>query len=74
MQRSSQNFRAPEPDHRDIDRLVEMINESRKPLLICGGGVVRSRAHVEFEAFANKIDAPVAITLMGAGGFRGRKG
>ncbi len=72
MQRSSQNFRAPEPDHRDIDRLVEMINESRKPLLICGGGVVRSRAHVEFEAFANKIDAPVAITLMGAGGFRGR--
>ena len=72
MERSSQNFRAPEPDHRDIDRLVEMINESQKPLLICGGGVVRSRAHVEFESFANKIDAPVAITLMGAGGFRGR--
>ena len=72
MERSSQNFRAPEPDHRDIDRLVEMINDSQKPLLICGGGVVRSRAHVEFESFANKIDAPVAITLMGAGGFRGR--
>ena len=46
MERSSQNFRAPEPDHRDIDRLVEMINESQKPLLICGGGVVRSRAQM----------------------------
>ena len=72
MQRASQNFKAPEPDHADIDRLVEMINESKKPLLICGGGVVRSRAHVEFEAFANKIDSPVAITVMGGGGFRGR--
>ncbi len=72
MKRSSQNFQAPEPDHSDIDALVELINQSKKPLLICGGGVVRSRAHKEFEAFANKIDSPVAITLMGAGGFRGR--
>ncbi len=72
MKRSSQNFKAPEPDAGDIDKLVDMINASKKPLLICGGGVVRSRAHWEFETFANKIDAPVAITLMGAGGFRGR--
>ena len=72
MKRSSQNFKAPEPDYKDIDKLVEMINAAKKPLLICGGGVVRSRAHWEFETFANKIDAPVAITLMGAGGFRGR--
>ncbi len=72
MARSSQDFKAPEPDHRDIDRLVEMIGEAKKPLLICGGGVVRARAHDEFEAFANRIDAPVAITVMGAGGFRGR--
>ena len=41
-------------------------------LLICGGGVVRARAHHEFEALANRIDSPVAITVMGAGGFRGR--
>ncbi|MCC8080257.1 MAG: biosynthetic-type acetolactate synthase large subunit [Oscillospiraceae bacterium] len=72
MKRSSQNFKAPEPDHRDIDKLVELIYASKKPLLMCGGGVVRSRAAAEFETFANRIDAPVAITLMGAGGFRGR--
>lgn len=72
MKRASQDFKSPEPDYGDIDKLVDMIHASKKPLLICGGGVVRSRAHVEFEAFANKIDAPVAITVMGGGGFRGR--
>lgn len=71
MKRSSQNFKAPEPDYQDIDRLVEMIRRSEKPLLICGGGVVRSRANWEFEELANRADAPVGITVMGAGGFRG---
>ncbi len=71
MKRSSQDFKAPEPDHRDIDILCDMIRASEKPLVVCGGGVVRSRADWEFEEFANRIDAPVGITVMGAGGFRG---
>lgn len=71
IKRSSHDFKAPEPDEQDINKLVEMIKESKKPLLICGGGVVRSRAHEEFLQFAETVDAPVAITLMGAGGFRG---
>ncbi|MFR0770222.1 MAG: hypothetical protein ACLSHO_12030 [Dysosmobacter sp.] len=37
-------------------------------MLICGGGVVRSRAHEEFRQFVRRIDAPVAITVMGGGG------
>ena len=49
-----------------------MIDQAKKPMLICGGGVVRSRAHEEFREFARRIDAPVAITLMGAGGIEGR--
>jgi len=72
IQRASHDLRPPEPDNNDIDRLVEMIAESKKPLLICGGGVVRGRAHREFEEFATRLDAPVAITVMGAGGFNGR--
>ena len=71
MKRSSNNFEAPAPDASDIDKLVEMINEAEKPLVICGGGVVRGRAHEEFREFAKKIDAPVAITVMGGGGFSG---
>lgn len=66
------DFKAPEPDMDDIRRLADMINCSKKPLLVCGGGVVRSRANVQFSDLANKIDAPVAITMMGAGGFPGR--
>jgi acetolactate synthase-1/2/3 large subunit len=70
--RASHDLKAPEPDMADIETLVEMINQAEKPLLICGGGVVRGRAHKEFEQFANTLDAPVAITVMGAGGFNGR--
>lgn len=72
IKRSSHDLKVPDPDPGDIEKLVQMILSSEKPLLISGGGVVRSRAHREFLEFAEKIDAPVAITLMGAGGFRGR--
>ncbi len=67
----SHSLKAPEPDHQDIDILAEMIAQSEKPLLICGGGVVRGRADREFRELAEKLDAPVAITLMGGGGFPG---
>lgn len=72
MKRSTQDFKPPAPNDEDINRLVEMIKESEKPLIICGGGVVRGRAQAEFTEFAEKIDSPVAITIMGAGGFKGR--
>ncbi len=62
----------PEPNQEDVNKLVEMIAQSQRPLLMCGGGVVRSRSHEEFREFARRIDAPVAITLMGAGGIAGR--
>ena len=65
-------LKPPEPDLGDIDKLVEMIAQSQRPLLMCGGGVVRSRAHEEFRQFVRRIDAPVAITVMGGGGVSGR--
>ena len=65
------DLRAPEPNLADVDKLADMIRFAQKPLLICGGGVVRGRAQNEFRALAEKIDAPVAITVMGAGGFPG---
>ena len=70
--RSSHDLKTPEPDLGDIEKLVDMIDASEKPLLICGGGVVRSQANKEFEEFANRIDSPVAVTVMGGGGFHGR--
>ena len=72
IQRSTtSSLRTPEPDRGDVDKLVDMIAEAKKPMLICGGGVVRSRGHEEFLEFARKMDAPVAITVMGGGGIYG---
>ncbi|USF27434.1 Acetolactate synthase large subunit [Firmicutes bacterium ASF500] len=67
----SHDLKAPEPDIGDIDTLVDMIAQAERPMLICGGGVVRGRADAEFKEFAEKLDAPVAITVMGGGGFPG---
>ena len=72
LRRASPDLKAPEPELGDVEKLVEMNKNSKKPLLICGGGVVRSRAHKEFLELAERIDSPVAITVMGGGGFRGR--
>ncbi|MBQ9896324.1 MAG: biosynthetic-type acetolactate synthase large subunit [Synergistaceae bacterium] len=60
-----------EPNFDDIKTLAKMLNESKRPLLICGGGVVRAKASDEFRQLAAKIDAPVAITVMGGGAFPG---
>ncbi len=66
------DFRKPAIDEEDIDKLVELISESAKPMIICGGGVVRGRADREFNKFVDLADAPTAITVMGGGGISGR--
>lgn len=55
----------------DMDRAVEMIRKSRKPFIFVGGGAVISNASDELRAFAKKIQAPVADSLMGKGAFDG---
>ena len=72
VRRASHDLRAPEPDQGDIDRLAGMIAAAERPLIVCGGGVVRGRAQDAFMTFAKRIDSPVAITVMGGGGFPGR--
>lgn len=69
--RAGWDIRTPEPNTDDIDKLAGWIREAKQPFLICGGGVVRGRADQEFIEFAEKMDSPVAITLMGGGGFPG---
>ena len=68
---ASHQLQAPKVDTEDIDILLEMIAQAERPLLICGGGVVRGKADAAFRTFAEKMDAPVAITVMGGGGFPG---
>ena len=68
---ASTQLKNPEPNQEDVNTLLDMIAQAKRPLLICGGGVVRGKADREFREFAEKLDAPVAITVMGGGGFPG---
>ena len=55
----------------DMERAVEMIRNARKPFIFVGGGAVIANASDELRAFAHKIQAPVADSLMGKGAFDG---
>lgn len=55
----------------DLERALFMIKNSRKPFILVGGGANLSDAADEVRAFARKIQAPVADTLMGKGAFDG---
>ena len=54
---------------RDIDEAVKLIKECKKPLIYSGGGVMSSVGHKELREFAERLQMPVATSLMGIGGF-----
>jgi acetolactate synthase I/II/III large subunit len=56
---------------RQIEKAAEMIKGAKRPLVFGGGGVITSGAHAELFALAEKIQAPVTLTLMGLGAFPG---
>ena len=49
----------------NLDEAVQWINESKKPLLIAGHGVILSKAEDALEEFISKTNMPVATTMMG---------
>jgi len=52
-----------------IKRAAKMISESRRPVIYAGGGVILSGAAKELKEFAEKINSPVTMTLLGLGAF-----
>lgn len=46
------------------EKVYELIKEAKRPMIYAGGGVIRSSAAEELVAFAEKINAPVATSLM----------
>ena len=55
----------------DMEQAIEMIRKARKPFIFVGGGAIIANASDELRAFAHKIQAPVADSLMGKGAFDG---
>ena len=56
---------APDPVH--VGRAANLLRGARRPLFICGGGVVIARAEAELLELALKLGAPVATTISGQG-------
>lgn len=54
---------------KDIQVAAEMINHATRPMIYAGGGIIISGAHKELRQLAEKINAPVATSLMGIGSF-----
>ncbi|HEY8149855.1 MAG TPA: biosynthetic-type acetolactate synthase large subunit [Vicinamibacteria bacterium] len=53
----------------DLTQAAELIARAQRPLILAGHGVMRSGASAVLQAYAEKTDTPVALTLLGLGGF-----
>jgi acetolactate synthase-1/2/3 large subunit len=53
----------------DFDEAARILNDSDRPVVWAGGGVLRSGAWDELAELATRLDAPVATTYMGKGAF-----
>ena len=67
-------FQLPKPPQEESIRdALDLIQQSDRPLLYAGGGVVSSGAHESLSAFAKRHQIPVTTTLMGKGAFNERE-
>ena len=58
-------IRRPRPVKEDLNMLVELIAQSRRPMVICGGGVRYSEAGAALERFCETFRIPFAETQAG---------
>ncbi|WP_058486610.1 biosynthetic-type acetolactate synthase large subunit [Defluviitalea phaphyphila] len=54
---------------KDIEKAIKLIKNSTKPFVYAGGGVGYANAEKELLSFVEKLNAPVACSLMGQGVF-----
>lgn len=62
-------FPVPKVNEADVSEAAEIINQAKKPYILCGHGVLLSGAEKELLTLAEKADIPVASTLLGLGAF-----
>ena len=62
--------KAPAPvNAAKLKAIADMIAEAERPLILAGHGVIESGASAALMALAEKTGTPVALTLLGLGGF-----
>ena len=58
-----------DPDIANVERSIEMLLSSEKPIILAGGGVIISSAFAELQAIAEMLMIPVVTTFKGKGSF-----
>ncbi len=57
----------PAADPEKIDQLVDLLEQSERPVVVCGGGAILSGAYAEVEALADGLGIPILVTPGGRG-------
>ena len=60
-----------QPNKKQLKKVVKLIKEAKRPVILAGGGIILSQASKELTALAQKAQIPVTATLMGLGAFPG---
>src|SRR5205807_4575394 len=53
----------------ELEKVLDLIRQSKKPIIYAGGGIISSEASAPLRQFAERTGIPVALTLHGLGGF-----
>lgn len=62
-------FPCPKVNEEEVNAAAKLINNARRPYILCGHGVLLSGAEKQLLALAEKADIPVASTLLGLSAF-----
>ncbi|MBS5622731.1 MAG: biosynthetic-type acetolactate synthase large subunit [Clostridium sp.] len=57
------------PFEQRFEQALQMLEKAERPFVYAGGGVIASGASEALKTFAERLDAPVACSLMSQGGF-----
>ena len=62
-----QKIDAPEPNHKELDRVIERINNAKHPIIIAGNQVIRDKCSAKLLNFIEKTNIPILSTLASKG-------
>ncbi len=60
-------LRRPAPDHKALDKAVELIRSAEHPVVLAGNGCIRNRASKQLQRFVDQTGIMVAHTFMAKG-------
>ncbi|MDN5303924.1 MAG: acetolactate synthase large subunit [Fusobacteriaceae bacterium] len=52
---------------KQIKSAIRLINQSKRPVILAGAGIIKSKASKEFIEFVERTNIPVGVTLLGLG-------